>query len=435
MFSRGDGVIPNENGPDEANPGDPDGLVLDDFETYSRSAPFPVPSAWDGWPSEWNTPNWNANSGGVFGGAHVGLHRLVDTAWACLDLNSSVLSSMPVYRTQSGQIVSSMSWMTNPDPMIYSSWQEFAKQLFWDYQMGEAFVLPMARTASGWPLRFRVVPPWLVNVELTGGMRTYSLGGQDVTSEILHIRYQSTTADARGHGPLEVAGARMTAAGLLQRYAQTIAETGGTPLYWLEVARKLNATEANDLLDRWVESRIQRAGQPALVSGGAELKQGTAMSAKDLTLLELAQFNESRIAILLGVPPFLVGLPSGGDSMTYSNVSQLFDFHDRSSLRPKATGVMQAMSGWSLPRGQAVELNREEYTRPGLFERAQSYEKLFNIVDPATGQRAITVDQIRAMERFEGGTGAAVNLSGGDDTAIPSSPTQPDVSQLSGGSQ
>lgn len=430
MFGRGDDVTPNANGPEDINPGDPHGVELDDFETYSRSAPFPVPSSWAGWPGEWSTPTWNSQSAGVFNGAQVGLNRLVDTAWACLDLNSSVLSSMPVYRTQSGRIVSSMSWMTNPDPMIYSSWQEFAKQLFWDYQMGEAFVMPMAKTASGWPLRFRVVPPWLVNVELSNGTRTYSIGGEDLTGEILHIRYMSNIADARGHGPLEVAGARMTAAALLQRYAQTIAETGGTPLYWLEVARRLNETEANDLLNRWVESRVQRAGQPALVSGGASLHQGQSMSAKDLTLLELAQFNESRIAILLGVPPFLVGLPSGGDSMTYSNVSQLFDFHDRSSLRPKATGVMSAMSGWALPRGQACELNREEYTRPGLFERAQSYSLLFNIVDPTSGQRAITVDQIRAMERFEGES-AAVNLTGGDDTSI----TTPNPSALSGGNQ
>ena len=90
-----------------------------------------------------------------------GLNKLIDTAWNCLDLNASVLASMPVYRMSSGQVGPPMSWMTNPDPMVYTSWQEFAKQLFWDYQMGEAFVLPMAHAADGYPLRFRVVPPWL----------------------------------------------------------------------------------------------------------------------------------------------------------------------------------------------------------------------------------------------------------------------------------
>ena len=34
------------------------------------------------------------------------------------------------------------------------------------------------------------------------------------------------------------------------------------------------------------------------------------MNPRDMALIELSQHNESRIAILLGVPPFLVGLPS-----------------------------------------------------------------------------------------------------------------------------
>lgn len=402
-------ITANENGEPDYNPGDADGFEFLGEPTESRSLPFPQPSPWSGWPGDWSTPNW---------GLQAGLNKLVDTAWNCLDLNSSVLASMPVYRMQSGRVMSPMSWMTNPDPLIYTSWQEFAKQVFWDYQMGEAFVLPMAHASDGYPLRFRVVPPYLVNVELRSGGRVYTLGAQDVTNEILHIRYASTTADARGHGPLEAAGARMTAAALLQRYAERIAETGGTPLYWLEVDRRLNQSEANDLLDRWVESRIRRAGEPALVTGGSSLHQGQSMSARDMTLLELAQFNESRIAVALGVPPFLAGLPSGGDSMTYSNVSQLFDFHDRSSLRPKATAVMSAMSGWALPRGQSVELNRDEYSRPPLKERAEGYKILHDM-------GAITTEEIRTMERLHGDVPsnpaptapapAALSLTGGDD--------------------
>ncbi len=416
MFGGGtpnhDGVVANSNGAADYTPGDPDGLEIAGDAVEARALPFPAPMPWSGWPGGWSTPNWSNGSP----------TRIVDTAWNCLDLNSGVLASMPVYRMQSGQIGSALSWMTNPDPSIYSSWFEFAKQLFWDYQMGEAFVLPMAHGADGYPLRFRVVPPWLVNVELVGGVREYRLGSVNVTGEILHIRYQSNTADARGHGPLEAACGRMATAELLQRYVGKIAETGGTPLYWLEVERRLSQAEANDMLDRWVESRMRHAGEPAVVSGNSVLKQAQSMSAKDMTLLELEQFNESRVAVALGVPPFLMGLPSGGDSMTYSNVSQLFDFHDRSSLRVKAVAVMSALSGWLLPRGQSVELNRDEYSRPSLKERAEAYKILIEagIMDPA---------EARTMERLNGPpprTGlegaaptapvpAALSLTGGDD--------------------
>lgn len=398
-----EGVTPNDNGPADYNPGDPDGFeFVPGEEVAVRALPFPSPTPWDGWPADWSTPSW---------GAQAGLNRLIDTAWACLDLNSRIMASMPVYRLKSGQIVEPRSWMANPDPDIYTSWQEFAKQLFWDYQMGEAFVLPMAHSADGYPLRFRVVPPWLMNVEMRGGRREYKLGVADVTSEILHIRYHSNTADARGHGPLEVAGARMTAVGMLQRYANKIAETGGTPLYWMEVDRRLNQTEADDLLDRWAESRIRRAGEPALVTGGAKLHPGSSMSARDMTLLELQQFNEGRVAVLLGVQPFLIGLPNPG-GMTYSNVTDLFDFHDRSSLRPSAGAVMSALSWWALPSGQTVELNRDEYTRPTFKERAEGYKVLIEagVMKP---------EEARTMERLHGDAPtrvpAALSLTGGDD--------------------
>lgn len=393
-------VTPNENGPLDYNPGDPSGVEFEQGEPVeARSLPFPLPTPWSGWPGEWSTPAWSTQAG---------LNRLVDTAWDCLDLNSNVLSAMPVYRTQGGRVLSPKGWMTNSDPLIYTSWAEFAKQLFWDYMLGEAFILPMAKASDGYPLQFRVVPPWLVNVELRGGRRIYAFGSQDVTDEILHIRYQSNTADARGHGPLEAAGARMTQAGLLQRYVNNLVETGGIPQYWLEVpGRRLTKDEADDLLQQWIESRTRNAGRPAILSGGALLHDVKGMSAADMTLLELSQFTEARIAVALGVPPVLVGLPSGGDSMTYSNVESLFDFHDRASLGPKAVHVMQALSGWLLPRGQSVELNRDDYSRQPLKERAEAYKILVEM-------GALTPQEVRDRERFNG-EGSAVSLTGGDD--------------------
>ena len=415
LFGTGDGVTPNDNGPADVGGGDPDGVEILGERTESRALPFPMPSPWAGWPSEWATPDWRTQNN---------VNSLIDTAWNCLDLNASVLASMPLYLMKNGVVQSPLTWMSNPDPTIYTSWQEFAKQLFWDFQLGEAFVLAMARRADGYPLQMRVIPPYLVSVEMIGGMRRYMLGSMDVTGDILHIRYQGNTADARGHGPLEAAAPRIVTAGLLQRYAQRLAETGGTPMYWLSVDRRLNSTEANTLLDAWVESRTRRAGEPALVTGGSELHQAQSMSAREMALLEIAQFSESRIAIALGVPPFLAGLPSGGDSMTYSNVSQLFDFHDRSSLRPKANAVMAALSGWALPAGQNVELNRDEYTRPSsLKERADGYAALHSIVD-GDGRPAISVQEIRTMERLHGDDGerikptapasAALSITGGN---------------------
>jgi HK97 family phage portal protein len=393
------GVTPNANGPSNYNPGDPDGVDLSAFAnrgTESRAGlPNPTPTAWSGWPAEWGTAFQT----------QVGINKLIDVAWACIDLNSSVISSMPPYRLKNGKVIEPPRWMINPDPDIYCSWNEFVKQLMWDFMLGEAFVLPMATGSDGYPIRFRVIPPWLVNVEMRGGTREYKLGRVDVTGDILHVRYQSRTDDARGHGPLETAGARMTQIGLLQRYTSNIAETGGIPFYWLEVDKRLSQQEGRDLLDRWIETRTEYAGYPALVSGGAKLNQAKSLSAHDMALLEMQQFNEARIAILLGVPPFLVGLPGATGSLTYSNIESLFSYHDRSSLRPKVHTAMSALSHWALPSGQSVELNRDDYTRPGFTDRASAYKML---VDSGI----LAPEEARIMERLLGGGLSAAQLSG-----------------------
>ena len=93
---------------------------------------------------------------------------LTDTAWMCLDLNANQLSTMPPYLKNAAPTLIA-DWLNNPDPDCYTSWEEFAKQLFWDYQLGEAFVLATARYSTGWPARFHVVPPWWVAIEMDDG--------------------------------------------------------------------------------------------------------------------------------------------------------------------------------------------------------------------------------------------------------------------------
>ena len=410
------GITPNANEPPPApgtvgetgwTPGDPHGVeyVDDTSPTYSRSLPFPQPSPWSGWPASWSVPNWDFGSR---------FNELVDVAWACLDLNASVLSAMPVYRTRGGLVVPPSSWMENPDPSIYSSWHEFAKQLFWDYQLGEAFVLPVARSLdTGYPLTFRVVPPWMMHVEMKGGVRRYNLGGitgPDVTDEILHIRYKSSTDSAHGVGPLESAGGRMLTAGVLAKYIREVVSIGGVVAQTLETDQPLTEDDAQDLLNMWVASRAANLGYPPVLDNNVQLKTHQAMSPKDMAMLEIAQFTESRIAVLTGVPPFLVGLSAGDDSMTYSNVSQLFDFHDRASLKTKATHVMSGLSFWALPRGSNAELNRDEYTRPPFKERAEAWVKLIEV-------GAVRVDEFRTAERFTG-PAPVVAITGGDNEPV-----------------
>lgn len=392
-----DAVTPNPNdpadvppatvGPPSAVPGDPDGVLIEGDVRPATSLPPILPSAWSGWPAEWWPPLW--------GGAHGA--QLTDTAWAGLDLNSSVLATMPPYLVGAADSTDA-AWLVNPNPDTYTSWEEFAKQLFWDYQLGEAFVLATAWYATGYPARFHVVPPWAVDVEISEGVRRYSIGQVDVTADLLHVRYQSSVDDAHGHGPLEAGAARLISDRVLARYAQNFAAAGGVPTSILTHPEELSAAQATELQAQWVRARSSLIGEPAVLSGGVAFET-VQISPKDMALVELSQLTESRIAVLLGVPPFLLGLPSGGDPMTYQNVAALFDYHWRAGLRPKAQSVMAALSGWLLPRGTAVELNRDAYVQPDPYQRAQIAQIYHGITDPS-GNPVLSVEEIRAIERM-----------------------------------
>lgn len=403
MRGLGGNATPNENGVDpNYRPGVEGAFDIEGEVPEQRSLAVPLPSPWSGYPANWEPPGWQINAG---------VNKLVDIAWQCLDLQSNIVSAMPVYQTKKGKIIDPEEWMNNPDPAIYTCWQEFAKQLFWDFQMGEAFVLPMAfNSSTGKPSQFRVIPPFMISADMKAGTRTYKLGSLDVTNEILHLRYSSTTADARGHGPLEIAGAKMTQIALLQKYGNSLAETGGVPLYWIGVERRLQKSEATDLLEQWIETRTANAGHPAILGSGASLNQARTMDAKEMGLLEISQFSESRIAGLLGVPPFLVGLAGASGSLTYSNIADLFDFHDRSSLRPKTRMIMESLSAWALPRGRAAEFNRDDYTRLPFDKRVAAYKTLIEM-------DVLTNDEVRIMERYLGSSAdnAAQALTGGAD--------------------
>jgi len=400
----------NVHGHDSALPHDEHSYVM-----YPAVSPPLQASRWDGWPVGWVPPwdNWSS-----------GLAQRVSTVFACIDLNARTLATMPPYVTRDGQTLSPPTWLRNPEPEIYTGWVEFLKLCVASYQLrGEVFIWATAHFADGFPARFVVLNPDWVSVDFVDGRREYAIGGERLdTRDVLHVRYSTWPGDARGHGPLEAGARNLLSAEAMERYGANLATRGGVPWAVLKHPANLSATQAQTFRDRWVAGSQSRDGAPAVLSGGIDLEV-LSLSPKDMALLDLRQFDEGRICALLGVPPFLVGLPSGGDSMTYSNVSSLFDFHWRATLRPIATALSDALSNWALPGRTGVEFNRDEYVRPGLGERAQAYSVLHNIVDPVSGARAITVDEIRAAERLEDSDNvdsegvvapAAVVLSGGD---------------------
>jgi HK97 family phage portal protein len=355
---------------------------------YPSNDPPLEASAWAGWPSAWDTPNTNSLGVGGWGAD-------LDIVWAAIDLNARVSADMPVYTTRDATRTPSPAWVTNPQPSVYTSWSEFFKQAWWSYQaIGETFIVATSRFADGYPRTFVVVSPMYVNVEInpSTGLRQYFIGGVDATDDILHIRYTSFPADAHGHGPLEVAGARITAARVFMRYASDLARNGGVPWAVLKHKYRLSAGQAQNLKMQWIESARNRFGAPAILDQDQEL-QVLQVLPKDMALSELSNATDARLAMLLGVPAFLLSLPVDVGSMTYANVTQLFSGHWRTTLRPMSRFITRAISGWALPAGNELEINPESYIENDPTARANYYTLMISA-------GIMTVDEARAMERL-----------------------------------
>jgi HK97 family phage portal protein len=307
---------------------------------------------------------------------------------------------MPVYGMRGVKVARLPEWAVNPEPEVYADWTEAAKQMFNTYQgYGETILWCTGRYSDGHVARFVVLNPGAVNIEWAEGERQYSLAGEPLDrADICHFKYQSYPMNLRGIGPLEWSSRNLLSASALESAATNLASRGGIPWAVIKHPRHLNGPEATELQERWVSAAQRRSGAPAVLSGGIELQPLT-ISPREMALIEMRIFDEGRIAAALGVPPYLVGLPQPEGGMTYANVNAIFDFHWRATLRPMARAAATAMSLWLLPRGTDLEFNRDEYVKPPMLERAQTYATLHGIMDEK-GNHAITVDEIRLSERF-----------------------------------
>lgn len=363
-------------------------------QVYTGAMAPPPVMPWSGWPVEWNTPTW---------GADVGIESIigrVSLVFGCIDLNSSIMSTMPPYRLQGSTVINPLPWMANPQPEVYTGWTEALKEIAMCYWgAGEVFLWATSRYADGTVRTFVMLNPGWVDVEMDGQTREYEMGGLDITDDLLHIRYCSWPGVPHGFGPLQALASNLFGVAALEQYQANLAVRGGIPWGVLTAPGNLTETQAIGMRENFVQARLSALGSPAVLSGGVTLTPFT-ISPKDMALLELRAFDEIRISTLLGVPPTLMGLPTGDRSMTYRNAEGIYDFHWRAYLRPKAATIMEAVSHWALPSTQSIELNRDEYVRPSFQERVNAYNVLFNIYDPVTGQRGMTIDEIRSAERL-----------------------------------
>ncbi len=205
------------------------------------------------------------------------------------------------------------------------------------------------------PDRMKVVPGadgWPEGYEYTAGGRAVRFAGEVApgVAPVLHVRLFHPANDHYGMSPIEAAATAIDihneAANWNKALLDNSARPSGALVY---AARDGHLTgEQFERLKAELENGFQgarHAGRPLLLEGGLDWKP-LSLSPKDMDFIEAKNAAAREIALALGVPPMLLGIP--GDN-TYSNYQEATRTFWRQTVLPLVNRAAKAFAGWLGP--------------------------------------------------------------------------------------
>jgi HK97 family phage portal protein len=205
------------------------------------------------------------------------------------------------------------------------------------------------------PDRIKVVPGpdgWPEAFDYTADGRTQRIAGEAVpgVARMLHIKLFHPLSDHYGLSPIEAAASAIDIHNTASRWNKALLDNSARPSGALVyTARDGNLTvEQYDRLKAELEQGFQgaaKAGRPLLLEGGLDWKS-MSLTPRDMDFIEAKHVAAREIALALGVPPMLLGIP--GDN-TYSNYQEATRSFWRATVLPLVNRTAKSLSAWLAP--------------------------------------------------------------------------------------
>ncbi len=198
--------------------------------------------------------------------------------------------------------------------------------------------------------RMRVVPGpegWPEAYEYAVHGRTLRFVAGEGPSPILHLKLNHPLDDHYGMPPMEAAAAAVDIHNEASRWNKALLDNAARPSGALVYAADgANMSEEQfDRLRRELEDNFQgsvNAGRPLLLEGGLDWKP-LSLSPKEMDFIELKNASAREIALALGVPPLVLGLPGDSTHANYAEANRVFW---RQSIAPLVRRTAQDFSVW-----------------------------------------------------------------------------------------
>lgn len=207
----------------------------------------------------------------------------------------------------------------------------------------------------------------------------YSLNDGENPSAVLHVNLCHPLNDHRGLSPLHAAAAAIDIHNSAAAWNKALLDNAARPsgaLVYSAAGGSLTDDQYTRLKGE-LETTYQgarNAGRPLLLEGGLDWKS-MGFSPRDMDFIEAKNAAAREIALALGVPPMLLGVP--GDA-TYANYQEANRTFWRQTVLPLARRFGARVGAWVGPAfGAAVQLVPDLDELPVFAsERGQRWERL-----------------------------------------------------------
>jgi HK97 family phage portal protein len=225
--------------------------------------------------------------------------------------------------------------------------------------------------------------------------------------DVRHLKMFHPTNDWYGLSPIEAGAFSVDQHNESMNWLQALLQNSARPSGALTV--KDGSTLSDDNFNR-LKAQIEEqysgsknAGRPMLLEGGLDW-QAMGLSPSDMGIIE-AKYSAARdVALAIGVPPQLLGIP--GDN-TYSNYAEARLAFWEDTVLPLLNLIVEDWNEW-LAKPYGVEIRADLDDIPAIAEKRNS---LWEMADKSTD---LTINERRAMKGYEaidGGDVVLINAS------------------------
>ncbi len=199
--------------------------------------------------------------------------------------------------------------------------------------------ISIAPATDGWPASY--------DYTVAGNQVSYTDDILPGVRPILHQALFHPANDHYGLSPIEAAATAIDIHNAASAWNKSMLDNCALPsgaLVYTAADRQLTADQYARLKSE-LETSFQgakNAGRPMLLEGGLDWR-AMSMSPKDMDFTESKRQAARDIALALGVPPMLLGIPGDNTHANYQEANRAFWRH---TVLPMTGRTLQALSGW-----------------------------------------------------------------------------------------